>query len=193
MAFLGSDVVMISRAGTHYKTLGTDILTFVQANIGTSEYTVADIAARNALGGMSIGDRVMVNDATGDATVGTGWAIYVWMAANTWRKVAEQEGLDVVVGGTDLSIVVGAAAIQINSSSGNDITVPLATAALAGLMSPAQFEKLAFVTVTAATNLDTIRNASHAAVTLGGTANSNPITLAGQQLGFSIDNLTAAP
>lgn len=193
MALQGSDLFVISRAGTVYSLPGSAILAYMQANLGTSEYEVANIAARNALGALSVGDRVMVADATGDATVSTGWAIYVYRGPATWTKVAEQEGLDVVVGGTDLSIVVGASSININSSSGADVTVGAATASLAGLMLPAQFTKLSYVTVTANTDLDAIRNASHAAVTLGGSASTNPLTLTGQQIGFSIANLTAAP
>ena len=115
MPLQGSDALPISRAGTNYKILGSDILAYVQSNVGTGEYVVADITARNALNAnMTLGDRVIVNDATGDATVTAGWAIYVWMAANTWRKVAEQEGLDVVVGGADLTMAVGATNIQVN-------------------------------------------------------------------------------
>lgn len=193
MALQGSDNLAISRAGTLYKISGSDILAYVQANVGTSEYEVANITARNALANLSIGDRVFVTDATGDATVSSGWAIYVYRGAGTWTKVAEQEGLDVVVGGTDLSMTVGAGTISVNSSSGADITLPAATASLAGLMVPAQFNKLAFVTVTANTDLDAIRTASHAAVTLTGSASTNPLTLTGQTLGFSIANLTTAP
>lgn len=133
MAFQSSDQFAISRSGTLYKVSGADVLAFVQSNVGTSEYVVANIAARNALNAsMSLGDRVIVNDATGDGTVTSGWAIYVWMASNTWRKVAEEEGLDVTV-------------------------------------------------------------TSHDPVTLGGTASTNPLTLSGQVLNFSIANLSTAP
>lgn len=193
MAVQGSDLFLISRAGTHYKTLASDILAYVQANVGTSEYEVADIAARNALSNLSVGDRVFVTDATGDATVSTGWAIYVYRGVGTWTKMAESEGLDVVVGGADLGYTSGAGSGIVTSSSGADATIPAATASIAGLMLPAQFNKLAFLTVTANTDLDAIRTASHAAVTLGGSAATNPLTITGQQLGFSIANLTTAP
>jgi hypothetical protein len=93
MAVQGADLFLISRAGTHYKVLGSDILAYIQANVGTSEYEVATIAARNALSGVSVGDRVFVTDATTDATVSSGWAIYVYRGASTWTKVAEAEGL----------------------------------------------------------------------------------------------------
>lgn len=193
MAFQGSDALAISRAGSLYKILGSDILAYVQANVGTSEYEVATIADRNALANLSLGDRVFVTDATTDATVSSGWAIYVFRSAGVWTKVAEQEGLDVVVGGTDLSYTAGATNGIVASSSGADATIPAATAAIAGLMLPAEFNKLGFLAVTAATDLDAIRAASHAAVTLSGSAATNPLTIAGQQLGFSIANLTTAP
>ncbi len=135
---------------------------------------------------------MFVVDATGDATVSTGWAIYVWRGA-AYTKVAEQEGLDVVVGGTNLSMVQGATDVQVNSSTGADIALTAATATLAGLLLPAQFNKLGFLTVTAATDLDAMRTASHAAVTTAGSATTNPITVTGQSLNFSIANLTTAP
>lgn len=193
MAVQGSDLFIISRAGTHYKALGSDILAYIQANVGTSEYEVATIAARNALTGLSVGDRVFVNDATGDATVTTGWAIYVYRGVSTWTKVAESEGLDVVVGGADLTYTSGAASGIVVSSSGADATIPAATASIAGLLLPAQFNKLGNITVTAATDLDALRTASHAAATTAGSASTNPIVVSGQALSFSIANLTTAP
>lgn len=193
MALQGSDNLAISRAGTLYKIAGSDILAYVQANVGTSEYEVATIAARNALTNLSIGDRVFVTDATGDATVSSGWAIYVYRSVGVWTKVAEQEGLDVVVGGTDLSYTAGATNGTVVSSSGADATVPVATAVNAGLMAPADFTKLGFITVGAAVNLGTLASNSHAPVTLAGTATTNPLALTGQVLGFSIANLATAP
>lgn len=193
MAVQGSDLFVISRAGTHYKTLASDVLAYVQANVGTSEYEVATIAARNALTNLSIGDRVFVTDATGDATVTAGWAIYVYRSVGVWTKVAEQEGLDVVVGGADLTYTAGATSGVVVSSSGADATLPAATGTNAGLMLPAHFNKLGFLTVTANTDLDALRAASHAAVTLAGSATTNPLTLTGQQIGFSIANLATAP
>lgn len=193
MALQGSDLFAISRAGTLYKLLGSDILAYIQANVGTSEYEVATIAARNALTGLSVGDRVLVNDATGDATVSSGWAIYVYRAPSTWTKMAEAEGLDVVVGGCDLTYTSGASNGIVVSSNGADATLPAASASIAGLMLPAQFSKLAFLTATASTDLDAIRTASHAAATVSGSASTNPVTISGQAIGFSIANLTTAP
>jgi hypothetical protein len=192
MAVQGSDSFMISRGGALYKVLASDILSYMETQIGTTQFEVVNITARNALTNVSVGDRVFVVDATGDATVGSGWAIYVWRGSS-WTKTAEQEGLDVVVGGANLSYSPGATNGVVTSSTGTDATIPAADGTNAGLMVPAQFNKLGFLTVTGATDLDAIRTASHAAVTLGGSASTNPLTLSGQQLGFSIANLTSAP
>lgn len=192
MALQGSDNFVIQRGGTVYRVLGSDLLAYVQENIGTSEYDVADITARNALTGLTTGDRVFVLDATGDATVSTGWAIYVWRGA-AFTKVAEQEGLDVVAGGANLSYTAAPTQGTVVSSSGTDATIPAADGTNAGLMLPAQVSKLGNLTVTAATDLDAMRTASHAAASLTGTTNTNPLTLAGQALGFSIAQLTLAP
>lgn len=192
MAVQGSDYFIIERAGAVYSTLASDILAYIQENVGTSQFEVADIAARNALTGLSLGDRVFVVDASADATVTTGWAIYVWRGA-AFTKVAEEEGLDVVAGGANLSYTASPTQGVVVSSSGTDATIPAGNGTNAGLMVPAQFNKLGNITVTAATDLDAMRGASHAAVGLAGTTNSNPLTLSGQTLGFSISQLTAAP
>jgi hypothetical protein len=195
MPVSGTDLFPISRSGVLYRAPLSDVLAYIQANIGTSEYRVADITARNALNSsMSIGDRVMVDNATGDATVATGWALYQWLASNTWRKIAEQESLDITVGGaTNLAYSASATNGVVTSDTGNDATIPAADGTNAGLMVPAQFNKLANITVTASTNLDNLRTASHAAVTTAGSASTNPIVVTGQELSFNIANLTAAP
>lgn len=192
MALQGSDFFIIERATAVYSVMASDILAYIQANIGTSEYDVANIAARNALTGLSVGDRVFVADATADATVGSGWAIYVWRGSS-FTKVAEQEGLDVVVGGTNLSYTASPTQGVVVSSSGDDATISAANSTNAGLMLPGHFTKLTNITVTGAVNLDTLASASHAAVTLAGSTNTNPLTRTGQTLGFSISQLTAAP
>jgi hypothetical protein len=192
MALQGSDYFIIERGGSVYHTLGSDILAYIQANIGSTQFEVANIAARNALTGLTVGDRVFVIDATGDATVTAGWAIYVWRGS-AFTKVAEQEGLDVVVGGANLSYTASPTQGVVISSTGDDAIIPAANGTNAGLMVPAQVGKLAHVSVTQAVDLDAIEGASHAAVTLAGSTNTNPLTRTGQQLGFSISQLTAAP
>ena len=174
MALQGTDQFIIERSSTVYSVLGSDVLAYIQANIGSSEYDVADITARNALSGLSTGDRVFVVDASADSTVDSGWAIYIWRGS-AFTKVAEAEMLDITAGGADLSYTASATQGVVVSSSGINATLPAANGTNAGLMLPAQFTAL------------------HAAVTRGGTTNNNPIVVTGQVLTFSISNLTAAP
>ena len=212
MGVTGSDAFVISRAGTLYKVIGSDLLTYVRENIGTSDYKVADITARNALSGLSPGDSVMVDNATGDGTVTTGWALYQYLAPATWRKVAEQESLDIVAGGaTNLAYTAGATQGIVTSDTGADATLPAVDGTNAGLMLPAHKSKLdlltitaafdadaskaklTFITVTQAVDLDALESASHAAVTTAGSASTNPIVATGQSLSFNIAGLTTAP
>lgn len=192
MAFQGSDNIAIQRGGTMYRVVGSDILDYILANLGSSQYQVADIAARNALTNMTIGDTVFVVDASADATVSTGWAIYRWMGA-AYTKIAEEESLEITAGGANLSYTAAPTQGTVVSSSGDDAIIPAVDNTNAGLALPAHKAKLDYLSVTAATDLDAIRGASHAAATLAGTTNTNPLTLSGQSLGFSISQLSAAP
>lgn len=57
---------------------------------------VADIGARNLLS-PSAPMFVFVSDATGDTTVSSGGATYLWnTTTNSWQKISEAESLDVV-------------------------------------------------------------------------------------------------
>lgn len=60
---------------------------------------VADIAARNALAAsLNRNILVLVSNATGDATVASGAALYAFNnAGDTWTKVTEYESLDVTL------------------------------------------------------------------------------------------------
>lgn len=55
-----------------------------------------DIPARDALTGLIPGDRVHVLDATADATVVNGGATYIWMPGLEWRKLSEDESMDLI-------------------------------------------------------------------------------------------------
>lgn len=212
MALTGTDYFAISRAGTNYKIQASDILAYMNDNLGTSQYSVADITARNALTGLSAGDRIFVTDASADATVDTGWAIYIFISTGVFTKVAEQESMDVVAGGvTNLTYTAGPTTGIVVSSDGTDATIPAVDGTNAGLALPAHKAKLDFLTVTAAFDADAIRTklnfvtvtqavdldaieaASHAAVTRGGTASTNPIVVTGQVLTFDISGLSTAP
>ena len=83
-------------------------------------------------------DRVMVDDATADATVSAGWALYQWIASNSWRKIAEQESIDVSISAaTNLSFTAAPTQGTVVSDTGNDATLPAVDGTNAGLMLPA--------------------------------------------------------
>ena len=64
----------------------------------TGCHVVADIKARDALTGMNVGDQAWVIDATGDSTVSTGGAKYIYQSKESgWVKTAEAESMDVVL------------------------------------------------------------------------------------------------
>jgi hypothetical protein len=195
MAIQSSDNFIIERGGTPFRALASDLRDYVEAEIGTvAAYDVANIAERNALTGLNPGDRVFVVDATGDSTVDSGWAIYVWRGS-AFTKTAEEEGLDAVAGGGGANLSYTASPTQgiVVSSSGTDAILPAANATNAGLMVPAQFDKLGNIGISQPINIDAVASAAHPAVTLSGTTTTNPLTLSGQTLGFSISQLSLAP
>ena len=85
-------------AGNPFMLGNTIMIQQVAAAALSSEvYLAADIAARDALT-LTVNSIVLVQDATGDATVTTGAALYFYSAAlTTFTKVAEYESLDVVL------------------------------------------------------------------------------------------------
>lgn len=190
-----TDLTAVSRGGQNYSMQASVLLDYIQSNIGSNEIEVATIAARNALtsADVSLGDRVRVLDATGDATVNTGWAIYSYTNPG-WLKIAEQEGIDVAGVASNLAYVASGAGGTVTNSNGSGFSLPLADGATnAGLMTPAQFTKLSNITISGAVNLDTIATKAHDPVTLAGNATNNPLTLNGQQLGFNIASLAVLP
>lgn len=72
---------------------------------------VTDIAARDALAGTTTTNFiVLVQDASGDATVNTGTASYVYVADNhRFHKIAEYESMDMVV---NYANIVGRPAVE---------------------------------------------------------------------------------
>ena len=193
MAIQSSDNFLIDRGGTAFRALASDLRDYVEAEIGAvAAYDVPNIAARNALTGLNPGDRVFVVDATGDSTVDSGWAIYVWRGS-AFTKTAEEEGLDAVAGGANLSYTASPTQGVVVSSSGTDAILPAGNATNAGLMVPSQFNKLGNLTITQPVDLDAVESTAHPAVTLAGTTTTNPLTLSGQTVGFSISQLSLAP
>lgn len=86
-----------------YASLGSDgLVPTVQLPASTKECdVVADITARNALSAFK-GLRVYVIDATGDATVASGGADYIY-DGSAWIKTGEAESMDVVVDWSNLT------------------------------------------------------------------------------------------
>lgn len=77
--------------------LETRLTTLERAQSGTASLRIVDnIAARDALTGLIAGDQCWVIDATGDATVTTGGAKYLYMLDASWLKVGEAESMDVI-------------------------------------------------------------------------------------------------
>lgn len=68
----------------------------------------ANIAARDAAGtgSLSVGALCFVTDATGDATVGSGWAAYRWNGT-AWTKIYEGESIDASVWNGSWDTVIG--------------------------------------------------------------------------------------
>lgn len=190
-----TDWLVVSRATQHFKATAQDIVNLVTDNIGTSEFTATTIADRDtSITTQTLGDRVYVTDASTDGSVDAGWAIYTW-TGSAWKKVAEEEGLDVVIEIVNLGNTPTPTGVTItNSSSGSGTLLPLADAINAGLMTPAMFTQLGHLTVTAPTDLDDMRTKSHVAVTTAGTAQNNPIQVdANQVLSYSIESLDTLP
>ena len=84
---------------------------------------VADITARNLLATQDRNLVVMVLDATGDATVAAGAALYAFRNSdNSWTKVAEYEGMDAVVQWSNINGRPTSSVAQIDSAVTNSHT-----------------------------------------------------------------------
>lgn len=74
-----------------------DVINLINANANAGIQIVNNIAARNALTPVN-GQLVYVLDATGDPTVASGAASYIWKAnTSEWIKLTEFESMDVIV------------------------------------------------------------------------------------------------
>lgn len=85
---------------------------------------VADVPARDALGAtLNRNALVLVLDATGDATVGSGGAMYAYNNSNdTFSKVTEYESLDRVITWDEISGRPTSTVAQIDSAVANSHT-----------------------------------------------------------------------
>lgn len=171
-----ADLFIVERGGVQYKMTADQIADFVGA---VRDYTAADITARDALTGLSVGDRVFVTDASSEPDVDSGWAVYRVQSTGpiVYEKIQEQESMDLVVTGvSNLSLGTrNATSMAIDNDNGTGVVLPIANGTQAGLATPAMF------------------NDSHAAATTAGSSATNPISLSGQEFSFDITSLTALP
>lgn len=191
MALAVGDLLIAERGGVVYHLTGQDFLDFFRDNFGTTNYQVADVAARNLLPDLSLGDTVLVDDATADSTVTSGWAIYRSVGVNSWIKIGEEESLDITIAVTNLGVSSTANSVTVTNSDGTDATIPVATATDAGILSAANAALLSLLSATTAVDLDALATDSHKAATAAGSATTNPINVsANQELSFSISQLS---
>jgi predicted flavoprotein YhiN len=88
----------------------------------SSLQVVANITARNALAPTS-NIQVLVLDATGDSSVASGSATYVYVLANTaWVKISESESQDVVLQWTNIQNKPTSSVAAIDSAVSNSHT-----------------------------------------------------------------------
>ena len=176
MPLSATDKLLVERGGVQYQMDASEIADFVGA---VRDFTANDIAARDALTNLNVGDRVFVADASADATVDSGWAIYRVQTTGpiTYFKIQEGEGLDVVAGGANLGYTPAANQGTITNDGGSAAIIPAVTGANAGLATPAML-----------TN-------SHGPASAGGTAQTNPVVVNGgtQEVTFNITQLRALP
>lgn len=176
MPLQNTDLFIVERSGVQYKMTADQIAEFVGA---VNDFTAADITARDALSSLKVGDRVFVTDASADATVDAGWAVYRLQSTgpDVYEKIQEQESLDLVItAATNLSYTAAPASGTVVNDNGDDAVIPLVDGTNAGLASPQMF------------------NDSHVAATAGLTAATNPVNVsAGQVATFGITQLDTLP
>jgi hypothetical protein len=182
MPLNSTDLFLVERAGVQYKMTSDQISTFVGAVKDLTATTYANMLAGTFVGGVTAkaGDRCFIAAPSTDPTVTTGWAIYriTSIAPIVVAKIQEQESMDLSINVvTNLTVTVGAASVTVNSDTGTDAVIPLATASLAGLASPSMFSN------------------EHVKAVAGLTAASNPVNVnsSTQAITFGITQLTALP
>ena len=120
------EIYVVNAAGTATrKTPGTtEIQALIDASIAGISGTeiVADITARDALT-LTANAMVLVEDATADTTVDAGAALYTYKHATTsFTKIAEYEGLDVVLTWANITGGPSATPAAIDAAAANSHT-----------------------------------------------------------------------
>lgn len=101
-----------------------DIQSLINSSISqlASLQVIENITARNALN-PTANTQVLVLDATGDPTVASGAATYVYRVSNTtWYKISEAESLDVVINWANIQGKPTSTVSQIDTAVANSHT-----------------------------------------------------------------------
>jgi hypothetical protein len=112
------EIYVTNSAGTAARHLPTldEIQTMIDAAASSPNFVVATIAERNALT-PSNGSVALVIDATGDGTVASGAATYVWRQSSTsWIKISEAESLDMTLAWSSITGRPTSSPAQIDSA-----------------------------------------------------------------------------
>ena len=107
---------------------------------------------------------------------------------------ALETAVESATGATNLSLgTITATGVEIVSSTGSNVTLPLATPTLAGLYIPADKTKVDFISVTQAVDLDVIEDQQNDLITLSGVAAgaTDLGTFTGDIISDNVDNKTA--
>lgn len=183
MSLQNLDLLIVERGGVQYRMNATELAKFLNT---VNDFTAADISDRDSgtavpalpADGYQVGDRVFVVDASADATVDAGWAIYRVNSIGpvVFQKVQDQESLDVVVN-VALGYIPAANQGTITNSAGSDVIIPAVDETNAGHATPQMFAN------------------SHVPAVTAGTASTNPIQIDEntQELSFSISDLDPLP
>jgi hypothetical protein len=174
MALQNADYLIVERSNQQYKITALDIKKYLGTN-----YVVADIAARDALGvadGLSEGDRAYVVDASADGTITSGGAEYIYDNLSNWVKVTEIESLD-LTGATPTNLGYVSGTGEVTNDNGSGFTIPLVNGTTRGLATSTMF------------------NNDHVPAEAGGTTSTNPVVInvGTQQVTFNITQLTTLP
>jgi len=175
MAVQNTDLLLIERGGVQYQLTTSELADFLGLS---SDKDATDIADRDALTELRAGDRVFVADASGDATVDSGWALYRVLDDLSFFKIQEQESMDmVIVSASNLGYTPSPTGGTITNDNGTGATIPVVNATDAGLATPAMLQN------------------THLAASADGTVATNPVVVesATQKVSFSIANLNALP
>jgi hypothetical protein len=163
--------------------------------IGTSGNNVTAIAGQSAMGDdfskISVsGQSDIEADQSGDTlNFANGTGISITTDAGTDTLTITNSSPNIV---TDLSLGTSTSTtLDINSSDGANVTIPAATTNEAGLLTTTQFDKLAYITVTQAVDLDTISDNEHLAASINATnANGLSIDASAQEISLAVADST---